>query len=91
MTWRRALLFLCVACCFGADFPSGVAKVPFDPTLGVIRLDRLSGAPLAVLVNYACHPVVFGPDNPNYSADYPSEMRNVFEEGLGGKAIRADG
>lgn len=56
---------------------------PVDPTVGVIRIDRKDGKPLAVLVNYACHPVVLGPDNLRYSADYPGEMRIAMEEALG--------
>ncbi|HEY6391888.1 MAG TPA: hypothetical protein VIX89_11460 [Bryobacteraceae bacterium] len=57
---------------------------PVDPTVGVIRIDRRDGTPLAVLVNYACHPVVLGPENLNYSADYPSEMRRYIEQEMGG-------
>jgi neutral ceramidase len=56
---------------------------PVDPTVGVIRIDRADGTPLAVLVNYACHPVVLGPENLNYSADYPSEMRRYVEQEMG--------
>jgi neutral ceramidase len=57
-----------------------VSTFPVDPTVGVIRLDRRDGTPLAILVNYACHPVVLGPDNLSYSADYPSAMRDTIEE-----------
>lgn len=53
-----------------------------DPTVGVIRVDDLQGNPLAILVNYACHPVVFGPDNLRYSADYPGAMAKLVETGL---------
>jgi neutral ceramidase len=56
---------------------------PVDPTVGVIRVDRNDGTPLAILVNYACHPVVFGPDNLDYSADYPGEMRRYVEQQMG--------
>ncbi len=56
---------------------------PVDPTVGVIRIDRRDGTPLAVLVNYACHPVVLGPENLSYSADYPSEMRRYVEQEMG--------
>jgi neutral ceramidase len=56
---------------------------PVDPTMGVIRVDRRDGTPLAILVNYACHPVVLGPDSFNYSADYPGEMRRTVEQALG--------
>ena len=68
-----------------------VSTFPVDPTVGVIRIDRVDGSPLAVLINYACHPVVFGPDNLDYSADYPGEMRNVVERDLGGMALFLQG
>src|SRR5439155_6456670 len=53
---------------------------PVDPTVGIIRIDEAAGKPLAILVNYACHPVVFGPDNLRYSADYPGAMAKYVEE-----------
>ncbi len=47
---------------------------PVDKQFVVIRLDRAEGSaagkPLATLVHYACHPVVLGPDNLQYSADF---------------------
>ena len=43
---------------------------PVDREFATIRLDRADGSPLAVLFNYACHPVVLGPDNYQYSADF---------------------
>ncbi|MGA3185592.1 MAG: hypothetical protein ABSF22_00650 [Bryobacteraceae bacterium] len=52
---------------------------PVDPTVYVLRIDGEDGAPIAVLVNYACHAVVLGPENLQYSADYPGEMRRVVE------------
>ena len=52
---------------------------PVDPTVGVLRVDDSSGKPMAVLVNYSCHPVVFGPDNLRYSADYPGAMAKYVE------------
>jgi hypothetical protein len=83
---RRALLLDGQPHMFWRDetqLPSG----PVDPTVGVIRLDRRDGSPMAILVNYACHPVVLGPDNLSYSADYPSVMRNTIEEGLNRSAM----
>jgi hypothetical protein len=53
---------------------------PVDPTVGVIRVDRMDGSPMAVLVHYSCHPVVLGPENLDYSADYPGEMRRYIEQ-----------
>lgn len=52
---------------------------PLDPRVGLIRIDNSEGRPLAIIVNYACHPVVYGPDNLQYSADYPSAMADVVE------------
>jgi len=60
---------------------------PVDPTVGIIRVDDSSGKPLAILVNYACHPVVFGPDNLRYSADYPGAMARHVEEQFDKKPI----
>ena len=37
----------------------------------------------AVVVNYACHPVVLGPRNRKISADYPGVMREIVEERCG--------
>jgi hypothetical protein len=56
--------------------PTGV----IDPSVGVIRIDDKQGSPIAILVNYACHPVVFGPDNLRYSADYPGAMASLVEQ-----------
>lgn len=68
---------------FWRNEPKISTTFPVDPAVGVIRIDRKDGTPLAVLVNYACHPVVLGPDNLAYSADYPGEMRRYVEQELG--------
>jgi len=56
---------------------------PIDPTISVLRVDTLEGQPLAILVNYACHPVVFGADNLQYSADWPAVMIRTVEQTFG--------
>jgi len=66
--------------------PTRIPTAPVDPTVTVLRLDRADGSPLAVLTNYACHPVIFGPDNLRYSADYPGVMNRVVEQAIGGHA-----
>ena len=68
---------------FWRNEPKISTTFPVDPTVGVIRIDRRDGTPLAILVNYACHPVVLGPDNFEYSADYPGEMRKTIEQAMG--------
>jgi len=60
---------------------------PVDPRVGIIRVDARDGHPLAIVVNYACHPVIYGPDNLQYSADYPSAMAEVVEGGLGPQTV----
>ncbi len=58
---------------------TGQTGGPIDPVVGVIRVDDRQGNTLAILVNYACHPVVFGPDNLRYSADFPGAMARLVE------------
>jgi hypothetical protein len=60
---------------------------PVDPTVAVLRIDDMGGSPLAVLVNYACHPVVYGTTNRLYSADFPGVTTAVVEKAVGGKAL----
>jgi hypothetical protein len=61
-----------------------IPTAPVDPTVTVLRIDRADGRPLAVLTNYACHPVVFGADNLRYSADFPGVMNRIVEQQVGG-------
>ncbi|HUI43797.1 MAG TPA: neutral/alkaline non-lysosomal ceramidase N-terminal domain-containing protein [Terriglobia bacterium] len=61
-----------------------IPTAPVDPTVSVLRVDTEDGKPLAILVNYACHPVIFGADNLEYSADFPGIMTKTVEDALGG-------
>jgi neutral ceramidase len=56
---------------------------PMDPRLGVLYFSDAEGKPLAVLLNYACHPTVLGPDNLAISADFPGYACLVLERVLG--------
>ena len=60
---------------------------PADAAVGVLRVDTTRGEPLAILVNYACHPVVFTADNDFYSADYPGAMRRYVEKNVAGSPV----
>ena len=60
---------------------------PVDQTVTVIRVDAANGTPIAVLVHYACHPVVLGSDNQQYSADFPAIMNRVVETEVRGKPM----
>ena len=52
---------------------------PTDPQVLVLRLQGTKG-PKALLVNYACHPVVLGPDNLLVTADYPYYLIRTLEQ-----------
>ncbi len=56
---------------------------PVDPSVGVIRVDREDGAPLALLGNYACHAVVLGYDNLLISGDWPGYSSRLLEDQFG--------
>jgi len=61
---------------------------PVDPTVSALIVkDASPGAAQktrAVLVNYACHPSILGPDNLQYSADYPGAMKRYVEAQIPG-------
>lgn len=63
--------------------PTRVPTAPVDPTVSVLRVDTAEGKPLAVLVNYSCHAVVLGPDNLQFSADFPGQMTQIVEKAFG--------
>jgi Neutral/alkaline non-lysosomal ceramidase, N-terminal len=67
--------------------PTMVPTAPVDPTLAVLRVDDTQGEPIAILVNYACHPVIFGSDNLQYSADWPGVMSKTVEQSFDGKPV----
>jgi len=57
---------------------------PLDPTVYALVVKDDHGKTRAVLVNYACHPSVLGPDNYEFSADYPGAMRRAVESQIPG-------
>jgi len=59
---------------------------PLDPRIGLLIFKGARGQIRAVIVNYACHAVVLGPDNLQISADYPGVMCDYVEKQLGGHA-----
>lgn len=48
--------------------------LPIDPEIRGLVFVRESDEPLAIVVNYACHPTVMGGKNLTISADYPGAM-----------------
>lgn len=55
---------------------------PIDPEIGLLRLDREDGRTLAVVYNFACHPIMGVPSHGN-TADIAGFASKVIEENLG--------
>lgn len=59
-----------------------VAEVgPIDPEIGVLRLDREDGRTLAIVYNFACHPIQGVPSGGN-TADITGFASKVIEDNL---------
>ncbi len=56
---------------------------PIDPVIGIVRIDRLDGSPLAVLYDFASHLLV-GCRRGKITADFPAVTSGYIEEQLGG-------
>jgi neutral ceramidase len=62
--------------------PNRIPTQPLDPTVGVIRIEDLSGKPRALAVHYACHPVALM-NTGLMSRDFPGAMVDHIEQELG--------
>ncbi len=67
-----------------------IGRDEVDPTVEVMRIDAVSGEPLALLVHYACHPVVLGLKTA-ISADYPGALRCYLHRQYPGVILFANG
>ncbi|OGV63287.1 MAG: hypothetical protein A2283_03845 [Lentisphaerae bacterium RIFOXYA12_FULL_48_11] len=59
---------------------------PVDPDIGLLRLDRKDGKTMAVVYNFACHPIMGTPGGGN-TADFPGFASKVIEENAGNEAM----
>jgi len=55
-----------------------------DPHLGVIRVDKPDGTPLATVWNYAVHGICYDAPNLKYSGDIMGAVNNWIEHNVGG-------
>ena len=62
-----------------------------DPMLAVVRFDDLEGKPIAILVNFAAHPVMTEEKLLKYSADYPGFLKKKVEAELATKCVFMQG
>ncbi len=67
------------------------ADGPVDHEVLVLRLDTLTGDPIATLANYACHATIMGPPNRLITPDYPGAMKRVVEHAIGGRCLFLQG
>ena len=59
---------------------------PVDPQIGILRLDKEDGQTLAVLYNFACHPIQGVPSGAN-TADLSGFASRVIEDNISDGAI----
>ena len=64
---------------------------PLDPELIVLRVTSTSGAPIALVWNYAIHGTTLGPRNLRLSADVMGETSRRMEQALGVPALFVNG
>lgn len=64
---------------------------PTDRQIGLIRLERLDGAPIALIANYSMHGTALGPPNTLISGDAPGTVADYVEEKLGAPMLFING
>jgi neutral ceramidase len=65
------------------DNPEG----PVDHDVGVIRIDDLSGKPIATVMTAAAHTIVLGPKTSQLSPDYVGPAREIVERATGAPSL----
>jgi len=68
-----------------------VNSTTIDPNVGVLKIDKADGTPLATLWNFAVHGVCWGPDNMYYSSDIMGGANDNIEAQGGGIALFVNG
>jgi len=60
---------------------------PSDKTLAVVKLEALSGDPIAIFMNYGVHGTVLGPKNYQVSGDLPGAAARFVEQQFADKVV----
>lgn len=64
---------------------------PVDRKIGLIRIDKSDGSPLAVIANYAIHGTVLGYQNVLISGDAPGVVSEYVEQKIGAPLLFVNG
>ncbi|MCZ2344454.1 MAG: hypothetical protein LC104_22060 [Bacteroidales bacterium] len=64
-----------------------VSVGPIDPKIGILRIDRMDNTTLAVVYQFACHPIMGTPTTAGNTADLTGYASRVIEENLGHGAV----
>ena len=60
---------------------------PVDHDVGVIRVDNLTGKPIATIMTAAAHTIVLGPKTSQLSPDYVGPAREIVEKATGALSL----
>jgi hypothetical protein len=94
ISYNRRTLLPDGTCEMNLRLPTRSANLTFgpnDPAVNVLRVTEDAGAPLAALVNFACHPVSSTDRMYALSADYPGFTQRLVEAEEGGICLFALG
>jgi neutral ceramidase len=64
---------------------------PVDRRIGLIRIDKEDGTPIALIANYAIHGTVLGPQFTEISGDAPGVVASYVEEQIGAPVLFVNG
>lgn len=64
---------------------------PMDRQIGLIRLEHLDGAPIALIANYSMHGTALGQENTLITSDAPGTVATYVEEKLGAPMLFING
>jgi neutral ceramidase len=76
---------------FNRNRHTKIEPKPSDRDLAVMRLDDLSGKPVAVVVNFAAHPTMLPARTLQFSADFVGAMKQTVEKETGARAVFMQG
>jgi neutral ceramidase len=62
-----------------------------DHEMPVARIDDAAEQPIAILVNYGCHPTIMAHGNSLITPDYPGPLRRTVEANVGGRCLFLQG